>query len=131
MLSLPSLFLYLLSSESSLDELDGDGGDEYHRCFFFLFFLLLDRCRLCDFFDRLFGVGFLSSSVLLSFEDLPRLLGIFLLGCSFRATPTLDETSLLLRPWLLFDLIREGLLSLSLSLSLSITRTTFITRHNA
>ena len=81
----------------------------------FLFvFLLEDQCRFFDFFDRLFGEGLLSLSVLLSFEDLLRLLGLLLLGCSFRGSPTLGETSLLLRPWSLFDLIREGLFSLSL-----------------
>ena len=93
MLSSPSLFLYLLSSESSLDELDGDDEDDYLRCFFFLSFLLLDRCRFFDFFDRLFGEGLLSSAVLLSFEDLLRLLGLFLLGYSFRGSPTLSETT--------------------------------------
>ena len=94
------MFLYLLSSESSLDELHGDGEDEYRRRFLFLFFLLLDRCCFLDFFDRLFDEGILSSSVLLSLEDLLRLSGLFL---------TLGETSLLLRPCSLLDLIREGL----------------------
>ena len=111
-LSLSSLFLYLLSSESSLDELDGNGEDEspmfflfvslasrsYLRCFFVLFFLLLDRCCFFNFFDRLFVEGLLYSSVLLSSEDLLRLLGLFLLWCSFNGSPTLDETSLLRRP---------------------------------
>ena len=60
MLSLPSLFLNLLSSESSLDELGGDGEDEYLQCFFFLsfffffFFLVLGRCRFLHFFIFLF-----------------------------------------------------------------------------
>ena len=119
--SLPSLCLYLLSSESSLDELDGYGEGEYLICFFFLFFLFLDRCRFFDFFDRLFGEGLLSSSVLLSFEDLLWLLGLLILGCSFRGSPTLGETSLLLLCFLvLLDLIREGLFSRSLEpLSLS------------
>ena len=83
---------------------------------FLLFFLLLDRCRFFDFFDRLFGEGLFSSSVFLLLEDLLRLLGLFPLGCSFRGSPRLGETSLLLRPWSLFDLIREGLLSRSLEL---------------
>ena len=108
------MFLYLLSSESSLDELDGDGEDEYLRCFFFLSFLLLDRCRFFDFFECLFGEGLLSSSVLLSFEELLRLLDLFLLGCSFRGSATLGETLLLLHLWSLFELIREGLFSWSL-----------------
>ena len=122
--SLPSLFLYLLSSESSLDELDRDGEDEHLRYFFFLFFSLLDRCHFFDFFDRLFGEGLLSSSVLLWFEDLLRHLVILLLGCSFRGSPTLGETSLLVRPWSLFDLIREGPFSRSLEL-LSLFNTMF------
>ena len=57
-----------------------------------------------------FGEDLLSSSVLLSFENLLRLLGLFLLGCSFRGSTTLGETALLLLPSPLFDLIREGLL---------------------
>ena len=63
--------------------------DGYLRSFFLLLFLLLDRCRFFKFFDHFFGEGLLSSSVLLSFEDLLRLLGLFLLGCSFRGSPTL------------------------------------------
>ena len=114
-LSYPSLFLYLLSSELSLDQLDRDGADEYIWWFFFLSFLLLDQCLFFDFFDWLFGERLLSSSMLLSFKDVLRLLGLFLLECSFRGFPTLGETSLLLRPWSLFDLIREGLFSWSLN----------------
>ena len=67
-------------------------------------------------FYRIFGERLLSSSVLLSFEDLLQLLGLFLLGCSFNGSPTLGETTLLLRPWTLFNLIREGLLSQLLEL---------------
>ena len=76
---------------------DGDGEDEYLRYFLFLFFLLPDRCRFFDFSDRLFVEGLLSSSVLLSFEDLLQIVGLFLLGCSFNGSPTLGGTSLLLR----------------------------------
>ena len=83
---------------------------------FFLVFSLQDRCRFFEFFDRLFGDGLLSSSVLLSFEDLLRLLGLYILECSFRGSPTLGKTSLLLCPWSLFYLIREGLFSQSLEL---------------
>ena len=68
---------------------DGDGEDEYLRYFLFLFFLLPDRCRFFDFSDRLSVEGLLSSSVLLSFEDLLRILGLFLLGCFFNGSPTL------------------------------------------
>ena len=124
MLSLPSLFLYLLSLESSLDELDGDGEDEYLRCFFFLFFLLLDWCRFFDFFDRLFDEGLLYSSVLLSFEDLLRLLGLFLLVCSFNYSPTFG--------WHLFAPLSLVIIWLhKRGAPLSITRTNFITWHNA
>ena len=42
-----------------------------------LFFLFLDRCRFFKFFDRLFGERLLYSSLLLSFEDLLRLLRYF------------------------------------------------------
>ena len=38
----------------------------------------------------------------------------FSFRCSFRGSPTLGETYLLLCPWSLFDLIREGLFSRSL-----------------
>ena len=65
---------------------------------------------LLQLFNRLCDEGLLSSSVLLLFEDLLRLLGLFPLWCSF-GFPTLGETSLLLRPWSLFDLIKEGLSS--------------------
>ena len=64
-LSLPSLFLNLLSTESSFDKIDSDGGDEYLRCFFFLLFLLLYRRRFFDFSDHLFGERLLFSSMLL------------------------------------------------------------------
>ena len=83
---------------------------------FFLLFSLQDRCHFFEFFDRLFGDGLLSTSVLLSFEDLLRLLGLYILECSFRGSPTLSETSSLLCPWSLFYLIREGLFSQSLKL---------------
>ena len=95
---------------------DEYGEDEYLRCFFFLFFLLRDRCRFFDFFDS-FSVRtpfFISASIVPRFTATQ---GLFLLGCSFNGSPTLDETSLLLRPWSLFDLIREGLLSRSLELT--------------
>ena len=69
-------------------------------------------CFSCfDFYDLLFDEGLLSLSVLLSFEGLLRLL-----GCSLRDYPTLGESSLLLRAWSLFDLIRAGVPSGSLEL---------------
>ena len=120
MLSLPSLFLYLLSSELTIVEFDGDYEDVYLRCFSFSVFLLLDRRRFIDFFDRLLGEGVPSSSVLLSLKGLLRFLGLLLLGCSFRDSLALGEGSLLLRAWSLLDLIRKGLFSQSLEpLSLS------------
>ena len=86
MFSLPLIPLSLLSSESSLDELDVDGEDEYLQCFFFLVLLLRDRHRFFDFFDCLFDEGLLSA-MFLSFGDLLRFLSLFLLGCSFRGSP--------------------------------------------
>ena len=77
---------------------------------FFLFVSLTSRSMS---FLRFFWSD-LSSSVLLSLEDLLRLLGLFLLGCSFRGSLAFGETFLLLCSRSSFDHIKEGLFSRSL-----------------
>ena len=78
-------------------------------CLFFLIFLLRDRRLFFNFFDCLSGERLLFLSVLLSLEDLLQLLAHFLLGCSFRGSPVLSESPLLVLPLSLLDLIREWL----------------------
>ena len=70
-------------------------------------FLASSSTSFLQIFNCLFGRELLSSPALLSLEDLLWLSGLFLFGCSFRGSPTLYQTSLLLGPWTL-DLIIKG-----------------------
>ena len=81
-------------------------------------------CHFFNFFDLLFGEGLISSLVLLSLEDLLRLWGLFLLRSSFRGSPTCGR-ALFVPLSLVIIWPHKG------RVLLSITRTAFITRHNA
>ena len=113
-LSVPSLFLYLIWSESSLEELDGDSERWISSILFPFAFLASRSMSFLQIFWSLFRWGtsfFISASIVWRFTATLR-------SFSFRVFFQ-RFSHFALRPWSLFDLIREGLFSRSLeSLSL-------------